>query len=247
MPSTIVLITGANSGIGYTTTKVIASNPNYHVIMASRDPAKGQEALTTLQSEGIRGTLSTIQLDVDDDASISAAVDTVTKDFDRVDIFISNAGITAYDSTGRERLQRIFSTNVFGAMLVTEAFIPLLLNSARPYMIQISSETGSLAAASDPQNEWYALPFEEYRMSKAALDMMAIQWHKRLHAQNVRVYAFCPGLVRTKVRGPSEEAFTGNGNAKDPMESALGIWDIVSGKRDADAGKFLNKDGLLPW
>lgn len=215
--------------------------------MGCRDTAKGQAALSTLQKEEIKGTLSLIQLDVEDDTSIPTAARTMSQDFGRVDVFISNAGTTSYNTTGSQKLERIFSTNVFGAMLVSEAFIPLLLKSARPYLVQVSSELGSVASAVDPQNAHYAAPWDEYRMSKAALNMMTIQLQKRLQGTGARVYAFCPGLVRSNLRGVSDAAVSANGAAGDPMDSARGICGIVLGERDGDAGRFVNKEGLLEW
>ncbi|KAK9486608.1 hypothetical protein V1527DRAFT_406043, partial [Lipomyces starkeyi] len=138
--------------IGYATARTIASQPNYHVIMAGRDLSKGQEACSQLETAGIQGTLSVLQLDVEDDTSISKAFDIVSDQFGRVDVFISNAGTPSPGSAGRGKIGKIFSTNVFGAMLATEAFIPLLVQSCRPCLIQISSALGSLALASDPQN-----------------------------------------------------------------------------------------------
>ncbi|KAJ6139995.1 hypothetical protein N7471_006481 [Penicillium samsonianum] len=91
--STIVLITG----IGYATTQTIASQPNYHVIMLSRDLSKGQEACARLKYTNLQGTLSVIQLDVEDDASISKAVDIVSDQPRRVNVFISNTGTTLID------------------------------------------------------------------------------------------------------------------------------------------------------
>ncbi|KAJ6089703.1 hypothetical protein N7467_004919 [Penicillium canescens] len=245
--STIVLITGANQGIGYATAKTIASHPNYHVIMACRNLSKGYEACSQLETAGIKGTLSVVQLDVEDDISISKAVDSVSNEFGRIDVFISNAGTLSPGSTGRDKIGKIFSTNVFGAMLATEAFIPLLLKSTHPCLIQISSALGSLVLASDANNAKSSETWDEYRMSKAALNMMTIQMHKRLKNQNVRVFAFCPGLVRSNLRGVSEEAVTAQGNAGDPMESANALLDIIVGRRDKDAGKFVHKDGCYPW
>jgi NAD(P)-dependent dehydrogenase (short-subunit alcohol dehydrogenase family) len=215
--------------------------------MACRDLSKGQEAYFQLETAGIQGTLSVLQLDVEDDTSISKACDIVFDQFGRVDVFISNAGTTSPGSAGRDKIGKIFSTNVFGAMLATEAFIPLLVQSRRPCLIQISSLLGSLALASDPQNVTSSETWDEYRMSKAALNMMTIQMHKRLKDQNVRVFAFCPGLVRSNLRGVSEEAVSAQGNAGDPMESAKAIMEIVVGRRDEDAGKFVHKDGCYPW
>ncbi|KAJ6102850.1 hypothetical protein N7486_005277 [Penicillium sp. IBT 16267x] len=238
---------GANSGIGYATAKTIASHPNYHVILACRDPSKGHEACSQLKTDHIQGTLSVIQLDVEDDTSISKAVKAVSDQFGRVDVFISNAGTTSPGSTGRDKIGKIFSTNVFGAMLVSEAFIPLLLQSRRPYLIQISSALGSLALASDPQSEHSTPTWDEYRMSKPALNMMTVQMHKRLKDQNVRVFAFCPGLVRSMLRGASEEAVSAQGHAGDPMESGKAIMVIIAGRRDDHVGKFLHKGGCYPW
>lgn len=223
------------------------SHPDYHVIMACRNLSKGQEACSQLEATDIEGSLSVVQLDVEDDGSISEAVDSVSKRFGRIDVFISNAGTLAPGSFGREKIGKIFSTNVFGAMLATEAFIPLLLKSNRPYLIQISSALGSLALASDPMNMKSSETWDEYRMSKAALNMMTIQMHKRLKSQNVRVFAFCPGLVRSNLRGASEEAVTAQGNAGDPMESANALLEIIAGRRDDDAGKFIHKNGFYPW
>lgn len=157
------------------------------------------------------------------------------------------AGTTSPDSAGRDKLDKIFSTNVFGAMLVSEAFIPLLLRSSRPRLIQISSALGSVGLASDPSSEHSIPPWDEYRMSKAALNKMTIQMHKRLKNQNVRVFAFCPGLVRSKLRGDSEKAVSAQGHAGDPMESAKAITEIAVGRRDNCAGTFLHKDGCYPW
>lgn len=216
--------------------------------MASRDLSKGQEACSRLKTGNVQGTLSVIQLDVEDDASISKAVDTVSNQFGQLDVFISNAGTISSDSTGRDKIGKIFSTNVFGAMLATEAFIPLLkASSRRPCIIQVSSGLGSLALAADTKSPMSFAPWDEYRMSKAALNMMTIQLHKRLKDQNVRVFAFCPGLVRSNLRGISEEAVSAGGNAGDPMVSANAIVDVIVGHRDEDVGGFVHKDGTYPW
>jgi NAD(P)-dependent dehydrogenase (short-subunit alcohol dehydrogenase family) len=244
---TIILITGANSGVGYATTQVLASYPNNHIIMGCRDLAKGQYALTEIQNTDPKGTISLLQLDVEDDTSISKAIDTVTQQFNRLDVLVSNAGTAAPGTSGRAQLSQIFSINVFGAMLVSEAFIPLLLKSHRPYLIQVSSGLGSVTHACDPQSPYYPAAWDEYRMSKAALNMMTIQMHKRLQERNVRVFAFCPGLVRSSLRGESEEAVSAGGQAGDPLESGRGILGIVLGERDGEAGGFINKDGRLAW
>ncbi|KAJ5414094.1 hypothetical protein N7509_000721 [Penicillium cosmopolitanum] len=246
--SKIIVITGANSGIGYATTKFIVSHSGYHVIMGCRDTKKGQAALDEIKSSGdIKGTLSVLQLDVTDDSSIAAAVSQVEKEFGRVDAFLSNAGITAHGYSAREQLNKIFATNVMGAYLTSQSFVPLLLKSEHPCLIQVSSGLGSLGLAANPADPHYNAPWEGYRMSKASLNMATLQQHKQLHCQNVRVFAYCPGLVRSNLRGKSEDAVSAGGAAGDPMTSARGLFDIVEGKRDSEAGQFLNANGTYPW
>ncbi|KAG0159240.1 hypothetical protein PDIDSM_6761 [Penicillium digitatum] len=237
----------ANSGVGYATAQILASHPNHHVVMACRNLKKGEQALFELQSKNLKGTLSLLQLDVEDDTSITQAVSTVADQFNRLDVLVNNAASAAPNSSGRTKLNQIFSTNVIGATLVSEAFIPLLLKSESPYLIHVSSGLGSMQRATDPSSEIYAAPWDEYRASKAALNMITAQMHKRLQSRGVRVFAFCPGLVRSNLRGEEEAAVSAQGKAGDPLESGRGILRIVLGERDGEAGGFINKDGLLPW
>ncbi|KAE8155018.1 hypothetical protein BDV25DRAFT_170330 [Aspergillus avenaceus] len=240
-----ILITGANSGIGYATALKLSTQPNNHTILACRSPQKAQETLLSLTKTS-KGTLSTLPLDVDDDASISAAVNIVSSQFGKLDILINNAGITAHTATGRERLQRTFCTNVFGSMLVAEAFTPLLLRSECARLIQVSSALGSMGLASDEDSMYYGSCWSEYRMSKAAVNMMVLELGKRLEGR-VRVFAFCPGLVRSRLRGEGEEHVSAGGLAGDPGDSARGILDIVLGKRDGEESCFLHGEGVYPW
>jgi NAD(P)-dependent dehydrogenase (short-subunit alcohol dehydrogenase family) len=214
--------------------------------MACRNQQKGEKALSEIESTGIKGTLSFLHLDIEDDTSIAKAVDKVTQDFGRVDVFVSNAGTAAPESSGRELMTKIFSTNVISAMLVMEAFLPLLLKSPKPYIIQVSSGLGSMSQSTDPSCAHYAAGWDEYRMSKAALNMMTVQMHKRLQGQ-VRVFAFCPGLVRSNLRGESEAAVNAQGMAGDPLDSGRGILGIVTGERDGEVGQFVHKDGIWQW
>jgi NAD(P)-dependent dehydrogenase (short-subunit alcohol dehydrogenase family) len=84
-------------------------------------------------------------------------------------------------------------------------------------------------------------------MSKAALDMLVVQQHKLFGSKGIRVFAVCPGLVRSNLRGKGEEDVSAGGRAGDPIIPAEMILSIIEGKRDADVGKFLRDDRVLSW
>lgn len=84
-----LLALGTNVGVGYATAKVIASaSSSYHVIMTGRSQTKLAAAFDELKKEeaGLKGELSMLQLDVDDEASIDAAVKKVDAQFGRLDV-----------------------------------------------------------------------------------------------------------------------------------------------------------------
>ena len=218
--------------------------------MAARTPSKGEAAVSELQStSGLQGTLSFLHLEVTDAASIEAAAKKVEQDFGRLDVLINNAGITSRDPSLRTQLETTFNTNVIGANMVTEAFRPLLIKAPKAYLIHISSGLGSFANATAKDDFAYNMPFKAYRISKAALDMMMLEdWkEKNREGWNMKVFALCPGLVESNLRGTSEEQRTVGGMAISPETSGQTILSVIEGKRDADDGKFVHKDGVYGW
>lgn len=92
----IVLITGANTGIGFETVKALfASSKPYHIILGSRDPAKGEKAVAELEREcpSSKSSLDVVQIDITDDEAIERLFEHVKEKFGRVDILVNNAGM----------------------------------------------------------------------------------------------------------------------------------------------------------
>ena len=215
--------------------------------MASRFLEKGIAASETIQADGIKGQISSIQIDVTDQSSIAAAAKQVERDHGRLDVLVNNAGIVSRAPSLKEELETTFNTNVIGAALVAEAFIPLLLKSPDPYLLYISSGLGSLTLSSDPQRLDYELDARTYRMSKAALNMLTLQHSKTLGKQGVHVFAVCPGLVESNLRGHGQQERSAGGMAGNPDVSGQTILRIIEGERNSDMGKFVYKDGVYPW
>lgn len=153
----IVLITGGNRGIGLGVARNLALQyPDYTVIISSRSLEEGKKAASLLNAEGLTSVTS-IEIDVTSDASVSAAKNHIEESYHHLDVLINNAGI-ALDIKDREKyslremMKRTYDVNVFGAAAVTEAFIPLLEKSSNPRIVFTSSTVGSLARMSDITN-----------------------------------------------------------------------------------------------
>lgn len=220
-----------------------------HVIMACRSLEKAQVATSELEAASPKGTFSTVQLDVTDDTSIKAAVAHVQEKFGRLDVLVNNAALGNIDFDIKTRFQLCLETNVMGPAMVADAFRPLLLKSQNPYSIYVSSGPSTLlrnVAEKPPRHEGIKNG-DAYPVSKAALNMLAVLEAGKWGPEGLKVFVMSPGFVRSNLRGPSEEARSGWGKAGDPAVSGQIVLDIVQGKRDADVGRFVHKDGVYPW
>lgn len=219
--------------------------------MASRSVEKGNAALAQIRQEagkqGLPGSLSLITLDVTDEGSVAAAVQQVEREFGRLDVLVNNAGIVSTAANVKTRFEETFRANVVGPVLVTSAFEGLLLKSEKPYLMHVGSSLGSLTLMSDPQWGYYQVSSPAYAASKAALNVVMVEDFKRLGKRGVKVFTVCPGLVRSNLRGTSEEQVSAGGKAVDATVSGEFILSIMEGKRDADVGKFVHKEGVWPW
>ena len=255
MSPRVVLITGANSGVGLATTKVLTSaSTDYHVVIAARSLSKAQTAKSEVEAENVNSAsrLSTVQLDVTDSASITRARDFIEKEFGHLDALINNAAAGNNDPDVYTRYKVSMDTNVIGPAVVADMFRPLLLKSSNPYSIFVSSAAGSFGREVERLKAKRERPPEPanagaYRVSKAALNMLALQEHVEFAEKGLKVFAMCPGFVVSNLRGPSEELRSGWGKAGPASVSGEIILSILEGKRDEDVGKFVHKDGLYEW
>lgn len=237
---TIVLITGGNQGIGYEIVKKLSSeNPNYQILLGSRNIHKGEEAASSL---GAPSNVNPIQLDVTDDESINHCFKTVEQHFGRLDVLINNAGTGGRElnrENTREVYNFVYNVNVTGAAVLTEAMIPLLEKSPLPKIIFISSGLGSIANVLRPEAKLIPVPF--YSASKAALNYLAAYYSKKYAEKGFKVNSVCPGLNATNLNGMelTEE--------NHPRNGAIRVVQLVTDGADGVSGTYSNKEGPIPW
>jgi NAD(P)-dependent dehydrogenase (short-subunit alcohol dehydrogenase family) len=250
MDNLISLVTGANNGIGKEIARQLA-DAGHTVYVGARDADRGKAAVAE-----IGGDARLLVLDVTDAASVAAAARTVPA----LDILVNNAGISGDGTTvteGPDAFRRIYETNVFGVVAVTNAFLPALRRSAHPRVVNISSGTGSLATTAARTAETVAAAqsrkavaggttppgtFAAYRSSKAALNELTVIYAQALAADGIKVNAMAPGLRRTRL---NPTAATGGG---DPAEAAAGAVRLALLPDDAPTGEFVSWEGTpVPW
>lgn len=185
--SRTVLITGASSGIGRETSLHLARQ-GWQVYAGFRKEADG-ESLTE-EAEGCDGALIPVQLDVTNTAHITAVIERIAADVDRLDGVVNNAGIFAevpLEVLPLDELRKLFEVNVFGAVAVTQAALPLL-RAAKGRVVNISSMAGRVS-----------FPIAGgYCASKFALEALTSALRMELVSQEIAVSIINVGAYATE-------------------------------------------------
>ena len=230
---TSTLITGANKGLGRETARRLLAD-GHEVWLAARDLQRGQATADELGGHFV-------QLDVTDEASVTAAAELVAAESGRLDVLINNAGIGGgfgpLAETTPEDVRRVFETNVIGIVRVTRAFLPLLEHSSNPVIVNVSSGMGSLAVTTDPERFESTLVSLAYPASKTALNMITTQYAKAY--PHLRINAVDPGYTATDLNGQR--------GTKTVHEGAEVIVRMATLDPSGPTGAFFDSEGAVPW
>ncbi|EEA22646.1 hypothetical protein TMatcc_001486 [Talaromyces marneffei ATCC 18224] len=201
-----VLITGSSRGLGLALVQQLLALPPTTIgtIYATSRSVSPPDALSKLISSSGNNRLKHVQLDVTDPASVTAAATQVSQlsDGRGLDILINNAG-TQSERHGRTSAMSLsdfeftMRLNVTGVHLVTAAFLPLLKAAKGRKIVNITSTLGSIGWSH--KSDIASVP--AYKVSKAALNMLTVQYASELAAQNFTVFAISPGWLQTDLGG----------------------------------------------
>ena len=216
---------------------------SYHVLVGSRSAEKGNAAVKELQSRNLPGSAEMLLIDATKDDTINDAAATVERNHSKLDWLVNNAAVVSKASSLREQLREEFDTNATGPAIITSAFVPLLQKSnASPRIVNVSSGAGSIDRRLDPSSASYKMTGVQYRASKTALNMITACQSVELGPQ-IKVFAYCPGFT---VSSLSSQNTAANG-ARSAKDSVTPLVDVLEGKRDEEAGRFLHNTGTYQW
>ncbi|MEI7443694.1 MAG: SDR family oxidoreductase [Burkholderiales bacterium] len=222
-----ILVLGASRGIG--------------LEFATQYRAAGWTVFATFRGEDDRIRLRdlgchTLKLDVqrtEDIAGIAWQLDG-----EKLDVAIVNAGVyglrtsTVQSPPTDEQFDLVMRTNVLGAMRLLPILAPLLA-PAQGTLAFVSSRMGSIAEA---QASYGML----YRVSKAAVNMVAKMAHADYSPMGIRVLSLHPGWVRTDMGGPNADVAV--------TDSVTGLRDVIADRKAYPSGGFLDYRGqAIPW
>ena len=138
----IALVTGANKGIGFEVARQLARK-GFRVFLGARDEKAGEAAAEKLRAEGARTTkdksdddIAFLKIDISKPESIKRAAEDFSKQSDRLDVLVNNAGILLdHDkdvlTITPEMFETTLRTNTLGALLVSQMFVPFLKRATR--------------------------------------------------------------------------------------------------------------------
>ena len=255
------LVTGANRGIGLAVAQQLAER-GYRVWLGARDEARGRAAEAQLSGKGLDVTW--LALDVADAASVSVAAATVARATPSLDALVNNAAISRERDGEMTRpyqpselptanLRETFDVNFFGAVAVTQAFLPLLRAAEAGRIVNVSSGLGSFGFNTGDDELNRSLNILGYKTSKAALNMATVLFARELEGTPIKVNAASPssptpGPVATDLSGPGRAEVLkaqGFGTAEEGAETVVHLATLPA---DGPTGVFYDINaGLFPW
>lgn len=197
MINKLCIVTGANSGIGFETTKALAARGAF-VVMVCRNEDKAEAAKDAIKREFPDAGLKIVLCDFSSMDEIKMAANRILEEFEKIDVLVNNHGFVAkkYNETV-DGLEETFAVNHIGYFLFTNLLLPAILSAHTARIINVASEAHRRGVF-EPDNlqltKNYS-PWKAYCNSKLFNMLFTLELANRLKETNVTANCVHPGVV----------------------------------------------------
>ena len=201
----IAIVTGANTGIGLETARMLALK-GADVVLACRNLEKGQAAASHIRAENPRGKVSVQELDLSDLESVARFASAFGAAHSRLDLLVNNAGVMVPPlGKTKQGFELQFGTNHLGHFALTARLLPLLESTKGARVVVVSSTAQNFGHIDFGDLNWERRSyraFAAYGQSKLANMMFALELQRRLTAagSSIQVTAAHPGYTATDLQ-----------------------------------------------
>jgi len=237
-----VLVTGANKGLGFELAKYLLEH-GYFVYLGCRDSQLGDRAIKKLKEANLHNC-ELLEMDISSQESIAKAASVFGNKRNVLDILVNNAGILGRRQNPDDPLmindvREVFETNLFGTIMVTEAFLPFLKTAPLAVIENITSDLASLTNHQDPEWILYKAKSISYGPSKTALNAYTVALAYEYKDLNFKINCVSPGWTSTD--------FNGYSGGKSAAENCVHLAKYAMLDENGPTGKFFGEHGELPW
>jgi len=183
----VAIVTGSSSGIGFETALDLARE-GYYTYATMRDTKKGNQIKEIAKKENLK--LEVIELDVDKDETVQAAINKIMKEKNRIDVLVNNAGYGLFgclEDLSMSDLKAQFETNFFGVVRTSQAVIPVMRKQKSGIIVNVSSVAGRIGFPVSPA----------YISSKFALEGLSESMRYELSPFGIKIIIIEPGVIKT--------------------------------------------------
>ena len=246
MTGKVVIVTGANSGIGKEISLALAGM-GAGLVMVCRDRERGEAARRDVMASTGNQQVELLLADLASQQSIRQAASEFKATHDRLDVLVNNAGMSS--PTRRETvdgIETVFATNHLGPFLLTNLLLPVLTASAPARVVIVSSGVQAMAKLDfdDLQEVKSYSTIRSYNQSKLANLIFAYELARRLQGTGVTANALEPGFIKSNLQVPFPFRLFSFMRGK-PVDGAKpAVFLASSPEVDGVTGTFFNNKGV---
>ncbi len=201
----VAIVTGSSSGIGFETALALARE-GYYTYATMRDTKKGNQIKEVAKKENLK--LEVLEIDVDKDETVQAAINKIVKDKSRIDVLVNNAGYGLFgclEDLSMDDLKAQFETNFFGIVRTSQAVIPIMRKQKSGTIVNISSVAGRIGFPVSPA----------YISSKFALEGLSESMRYELSPFGINTIIIEPGVIKTNFMSSTKRSMKPDSVYKD--------------------------------